>query len=73
MTITHTKSPRPCSAIRSVLMGMSYITHSFQAYCTSIAVISESWAKTKFFDADGALVSEFLHAFAVTTVFGKLR
>lgn len=52
--------------------GMSYITHSFQAYSTS-SLSSANRAKTKFFDADGALVSDVNHAFAVTTVFGKIE
>lgn len=54
------------------VQGMSYITHSFQAYATSM-LASATRAKTKFFDADGALVSESSHAFAVTTVFGKVE
>lgn len=52
--------------------GMSYITHSFQAYSTS-SLSSANRAKTKFFDTDGALVSDVNHAFAVTTVFGKIE
>ena len=52
--------------------GMSYITHSFQAYATS-SLSSANRAKTKFFDADGSTLSEVNHAFAVTTVFGKIE
>lgn len=52
--------------------GMTHITHSFQAYATSM-LSSATRAKTKFFASDGALVSEFSHAFAVTTVFGKVE
>lgn len=52
--------------------GMSYITHSFQAYATS-SLSSANRAKTKFFASDGSLVSEVNHAFAVTTVFGKIE
>lgn len=52
--------------------GMSYITHSFQAYATS-SLASANRAKTKFFDSTGATLSEVSHAFAVTTVFGKIE
>lgn len=51
------------------VQGQSYVTHSFQAYCTSM-LSSATRAKTKFFASDGSLVSESSHAFAVTTVFG---
>lgn len=51
------------------VQGQSYVTHSFQAYCTSM-LSSATRAKTKFFASDGSLVSENSHAFAVTTVFG---
>ena len=52
--------------------GMTHITHSLQAYATS-NLASASRAKTKFFDADGATLSDVSHAFAVTTVFGKVE
>ena len=52
--------------------GMSYITHSFQAYATSM-LASATRAKTKFFDSTGATLNEVSHAFAVTTVFGKIE
>ena len=50
---------------------MDYITHSFQAYATS-SLASATRARTKFFDADGATISDVSHSFAVTTVFGKV-
>lgn len=65
--------------VTSVLLGypfgveqMDYITHSFQAYSTSM-LASATRARTKFFDADGATISDVSHAFAVTTVFGKVE
>ena len=51
--------------------GMTYITHSFQVYCNS-PLASATRAKTKFFDADGATLSEVSHAFAVPAVFEKV-
>lgn len=53
------------------VQGQTHITHSFQAYATS-SLSSATRAKTKFFDVDGALVSESSHAFAVTPVFEKI-
>lgn len=65
--------------VTSILLGypfgveqMDYITHSFQAYSTSM-LASATRAKTKFLDADGATISDVSHAFAVTTVFGKVE
>lgn len=52
------------------VQGMTYITHSFQVYCNS-PLASATRAKTKFFDADGATLSEVSHAFAVPAVFEK--
>ncbi len=54
------------------VQGMSYITHSFQAYCTSM-LASATRAKTKFFDGTGATLSEVSHAFAVPAVFEKIE
>ena len=51
--------------------SMPHITHSFQAYATS-SLASATRARTKFFDADGATISDVSHTFAVTTVFGKI-
>ena len=53
------------------VQGMTYITHSFQVYCNS-PLASATRAKTKFFDADGATLSEVSHAFAVPAVFEKV-
>ena len=54
------------------VQGMTYITHSFQVYCNS-PLASATRAKTKFFDADGATLSEVSHAFAVPAVFEKIE
>ena len=54
------------------VQGMTYITHSFQVYCNS-PLASATRAKTKFFDADGATLSEASHAFAVPAVFEKIE
>ena len=53
------------------VQNMSHITHSFQAYATSM-LASATRARTKFLDAAGATISDVSHAFAVTTVFGKV-
>ena len=53
------------------VQGMTYITHSFQVYCNS-PLASATRAKTKFFDADGATISDVSHAFAVPAVFEKV-
>lgn len=53
------------------VQGMNYITHSFQAYST-MNLPEATRAKTKFFDSTGATIHEDNHAFAVTTVFGKI-
>ena len=52
--------------------SMTHITHSFQAYATS-SLASATRARTKFFDADGATISDVSHSFAVTTVFGAVE
>ena len=54
------------------VQGMTHITHSFQAYSTSM-LASATRARTKFLDANGATISDVSHAFAVTTVFGKVE
>ena len=54
------------------VQDMTHITHSFQAYATSM-LASATRAKTKFFKADGSLASEVSHAFDVTAVFGKVE
>ena len=52
--------------------GQTHVTHSFQAYCTSM-LSSATRAKTRFFNTDGLVVGESSHAFAVTTVFGVVE
>ena len=54
------------------VQGMTHITHSFQAYSTSM-LASATRARTKFLDANGATISDVSHAFAVTTVFGAVE
>lgn len=65
------KVTTPVFAYPFGVQNMTYITHSFQAYANS-PLASATRAKTKYFDADGAQVSEVAHAFAVTAVFGKV-
>ena len=54
------------------VQDMSHLTHSFAAYATA-GLAQATRAKTLFFDADGAKLSEVSHDFAVTTIFEKVE
>lgn len=54
------------------VQDITHVTHSFQAYATA-GLAQATRAKTLFFDADGAKLSEVSHGFAVTTIFEKVE
>lgn len=54
------------------VQDITHLTHSFAAYATA-GLAHATRAKTLFFDADGAKLSEVSHDFAVTTIFEKVE
>lgn len=54
------------------VQDITHVTHSFQAYATA-GLAQATRAKTLFFDAGGAKLSEVSHDFAVTTIFEKVE